>query len=77
MCLTKHEPVGICGAIIPVSPEGTCFKFMSNNIAWNGNSYYCCNTLAWCRRYFCSNRTHTGIVVHIITCVCLVCSKQV
>ena len=22
MCLTKHEPVGVCGAIIPVSPEG-------------------------------------------------------
>lgn len=21
MCLTKHEPVGVCGAIIPVSPD--------------------------------------------------------
>lgn len=39
MCLTKHEPVGVCGAIIPVSPEGIWFEFMSNNVA--RNSYYC------------------------------------
>lgn len=32
MCLTKHEPVGVCGAIIPVSPEVIWFEFMSNNI---------------------------------------------
>lgn len=75
MCLTKHEPIGVCGAIVPVSPEGTCFKFMSNNNAWNRNSYYCCNTLAWCRRYLSSDGTHTGIVVHITACVCLGCSK--
>lgn len=23
MCLTRHEPVGVCGAIIPVSRHGT------------------------------------------------------
>lgn len=38
MCLTKHEPVGVCGAIIPVSPEGIWFEFMSNNVARNRNS---------------------------------------
>lgn len=27
MCLTKHEPVGVCGAIIPVSPKGIWFEF--------------------------------------------------
>ncbi len=41
MCLTKHEPVGVCGAIIPVSPEGIWFEFISNNVASNRNSYYC------------------------------------
>lgn len=41
MCLTKHEPVGVCGAIIPVSPEKVWFEFMSNNVPRNRNSYYC------------------------------------
>jgi len=32
LCLTKHEPVGVCGAIIPVSPQGDLFVLLSNNL---------------------------------------------
>lgn len=42
LCFTKHEPVGVCGAIIPVSIcDSYLFSRFGRVLSWQARSYLC------------------------------------
>lgn len=41
LCFTKHEPVGVCGAIIPVSIWLSSFSLLCKVLCWQAWLYLC------------------------------------